>query len=180
VDLGDRVGSSFGSGILSLFGRGSSPNVKKEEKKNKLFFGEKLNIYTEFNNGALGYPFNVEGKTYPSSEHFFQSQKYKGSPALMEEIRQLKSAYEAFTSARSKRFSSQIRRDWGEVREAIMQQAVREKFKQNPALMRLLMSTGEAELIRSDMGDAFWGDGGDGRGLNKLGKIIMSIRDEQN
>jgi len=125
----------------------------------------------------LGFPVTIEGKQYPSSEHYFQSQKYKGSPELMESIRQMKTPAECYGAARTRKYALQIRKDWGEARETVMVQAVREKFKQNAALMKLLLSTGDAELIRSDVSDPYWGDGGDGRGLNKLGKILMSIRD---
>ncbi len=52
------------------------------------------------------------------------------------------------------------------------------KFKQNERLKRLLLATGDAELIEgNDWGDTIWGMC-DGEGENLLGKILMKVRDK--
>ena len=35
---------------------------------------------------------------------------------------------------------------------------------------------GDATLIEHTENDDFWGDGGDGRGRNELGRILMAVR----
>ena len=70
------------------------------------------------------------------------------------------------------------REDWQIVKDDIMRRAVRAKFAQNPELLAKLLATGDARLIEHTSTDAYWGDGGDGTGLNRLGEILMDIRDE--
>lgn len=51
------------------------------------------------------------------------------------------------------------------------------KFKAHPKLTEVLLGTGEAELIEHTQKDKYWADGGDGSGLNMLGKLLMKVRD---
>ena len=71
-----------------------------------------------------------------------------------------------------------IRPDWSETKYDVMYKANLHKYKQNAKLRRLLLSTGEAQLTEHTDRDKYWGDGGDGSGLNKLGQILMQIRSE--
>ncbi len=59
-----------------------------------------------------------------------------------------------------------------------MERALRAKFQSHPDLRALLVSTQDEELIEDVAGDAFWGVGEDGRGLNKLGLLLVRLRDE--
>lgn len=58
-----------------------------------------------------------------------------------------------------------------------MRKALRAKFEEHPALAELLVSTGTAELVEHTENDAYWGDGGDGKGRNMLGRILMELRE---
>jgi predicted NAD-dependent protein-ADP-ribosyltransferase YbiA (DUF1768 family) len=70
-----------------------------------------------------------------------------------------------------------MRPDWNDVRLAIMEDLVRQKFLTS-SMERLLLSTGDAELIEGNYwGDTFWGVCR-GVGENHLGKILMKIREE--
>jgi ribA/ribD-fused uncharacterized protein len=71
-----------------------------------------------------------------------------------------------------------LRRDWEAVKDAVMRQAVRTKFTQHEDLRRALLATGEAELVEHTAKDRYWGDGGDGSGRNRLGRILMDVREE--
>ena len=58
-----------------------------------------------------------------------------------------------------------------------MSQVVRHKFTQHPELVKLLLATGDAELIEeNNWGDKVWGTV-NGVGQNQLGKILMDERD---
>jgi ribA/ribD-fused uncharacterized protein len=59
-----------------------------------------------------------------------------------------------------------------------MREAILAKFRQHDDLRLVLLATGNAEIVEHTERDAYWGDGGDGRGRNILGRILMSVRDE--
>ena len=73
-----------------------------------------------------------------------------------------------------------VREDGGSVREDVMYEGLLAKFGQHPNLLKKLKSTGE-RLIRENSkgwGDEFWGIGASGKGENKLGLLLMKVRDE--
>ena len=70
-----------------------------------------------------------------------------------------------------------LRRDWESVKVGIMREAVEAKFRQHDELRALLLATGDAKLVEHTDNDDFWGDAGDGRGRNQLGRILMAVRD---
>lgn len=71
-----------------------------------------------------------------------------------------------------------LRPDWEAVKEDIMREAVTAKFTQHADLRRLLLETGDAELVEHTENDRYWADGGDGSGLNRLGAILMEVREK--
>lgn len=69
-----------------------------------------------------------------------------------------------------------LRDDWEKVKINIMMMVVDLKFRYNPALMRKLLETNDAQLIEgNNWDDTFWGKV-NGKGKNLLGKILMYIR----
>lgn len=85
-----------------------------------------------------------------------------------------KTPSEAANMGRSRKLP--LRRDWESVKDHVMLEAVRAKFSQHDELKNILLSTGDAELI--EYKDSYWGDGGDGSGKNRLGQILMLVREE--
>jgi ribA/ribD-fused uncharacterized protein len=80
----------------------------------------------------------------------------------------------------AKELGNLIRRrpDWEVVKIPIMRELVRRKFREHPELAKILLSTGEAELVEENKhGDIFWGRVR-GSGANWLGRILMEVRDE--
>jgi len=71
-----------------------------------------------------------------------------------------------------------LRRDWEKVKDNIMREAVLAKFTQHEDLRAILLGTGDARLVEHTVNDSYWGDGGDGSGRNRLGEILMSVREE--
>lgn len=59
-----------------------------------------------------------------------------------------------------------------------MYDIVRAKFTQNEEIQSVLLSTAGCKLVEHTANDSYWGDGGDGRGKNKLGLTLMRVRDE--
>ena len=138
------------------------------------FYDTKENPYGCFTNFSR-HGFELDGEWWKTSEHYFQAQKFIGTP-YCEEIRRLPTAREAFNLAHSLKDS--IRPDWKQVRDDIMRKAVLRKFEFNSEIRAVLLSTGDALLIEDSPVDAYWGRGADGKGKNMLGIILMEVRAE--
>ena len=59
-----------------------------------------------------------------------------------------------------------------------MLEALRAKFRQHPDLAERLLSSGDRLLVEHTRNDTYWGDGGDGTGMNRLGHLLMQVRTE--
>ena len=130
------------------------------------------NAYGEFSN-FTSFPFVLDGVEWPTSEHYFQAQKFNDE-TYREKIRTTNSPMIAARLGRSRRVP--IRPDWESVKIDVMRKAVRAKFNAHDELKELLLSTGDEELIEDAAGDSFWGCGADGSGKNWLGRILMKVR----
>lgn len=128
----------------------------------------------EFSNFAA-FPFTLDGVIWPTSEHYFQAQKFTDE-AYREKIRTTASPMIAARLGRSR--AVPIRAGWEAAKLDVMRVAVSKKFAAHPSLTKLLLDTGDEELIEATSNDKFWGCGSDRTGLNWLGKILMEIRSE--
>jgi len=52
------------------------------------------------------------------------------------------------------------------------------KFTLHSDLRHQLLETGERKLVEHTTKDLYWADGGDGKGLNRLGELLMRVRTE--
>ena len=121
------------------------------------------------------HPIHVDGKRWPTSEHYFQAQKFAGTPHE-EAVRLCKTPRQAADMGRSRKLP--LRRDWESVKDEVMYAAVRAKFTQHTDLREILLFTGTALLVEHTENDDYWGDGGDGSGRNMLGRILMEVREQ--
>lgn len=71
-----------------------------------------------------------------------------------------------------------MRLDWDQVKDDVMLKALIAKFSQNTHLSKKIADTGDKLLIEHTSRDSYWGDGGNGTGLNMLGKLLMQVRSE--
>lgn len=115
----------------------------------------------------------IDGKSWPTTEHYFQAQKFAGTEHE-EAIRLAKSPTVAARMGRSRQ--RPLRKDWEQVKLDVMRTALRAKFTQHEDLRRILLETGERDLVEHTERDRFWGDGGDGSGENMLGLLLMELR----
>ena len=112
-----------------------------------------------------------EGIEFPSSENAFQAAK-----TLNVDARKI-FALKEVSPGMSKHLGRAIvlRPNWDTIRLVTMADILKAKF-QDPALTKLLIATGDAELIEGNTwGDTFWGVC-DGKGTNFLGKALMDLR----
>jgi N-glycosidase YbiA len=146
----------------------------KAKSKQTIQFYSVGQAYGEFSNFAL-YSIKLKGKIWQTSEHYFQAQKFAGT-AQEEKIRLAKTPMLAAQMGRDR--SQKLRKDWDNIKDNMMYEAVWAKFTQHPDLEQLLLATEDAILVEHTENDDYWGDGGDGSGSNKLGKILMKIREK--
>lgn len=139
-----------------------------------LDFYSTKSLYGEFSNFAL-FPIELDGKTWPSSEHYYQAHKYINEEHI-EWVRLASSPYEA--AKRGRDISIPKREDWIEVKDQIMEKAVSQKFQTYLVLQELLLSTKNSKIFEHTSNDCYWGDCYDRSGQNKLGKLLMKIRQE--
>lgn len=119
------------------------------------------------------YPIRLGGQLWPTSEHYFQAQKF-ADPVRREAIRRAPRPEVAARLGRDR--AKKLRRDWESVKVSVMQEVVMAKFSQHSELRKRLLATGDAVIVEHTARDACWGDGGDGSGRNLLGRILMETR----
>jgi len=119
--------------------------------------------------------FEVNGKHWKTSEHFYQAQKFH-DPELQEQIRVSPGPRAAGKIGRDE--NNPLRPDWEEYRNTAMHMALLAKFMQNPDIAKELIDTGDATLVEHSDAEKYWADGGDGSGENMLGQILMIVRSE--
>lgn len=112
-------------------------------------------------------------RTYPTVEHAYQASKTV-------HISERRLIQQTLSPGEAKRLGRKVRMrpEFEDMKVTIMLKLVRQKFK-NPFLANILVATGDRILIEgNDWGDQFWGESPVGVGENKLGKILMKVRNE--
>lgn len=115
-------------------------------------------------------PFEVHGYSFDNGEAGFQGFKDL-------------SRVEAFATIKPSKAKwlgrqVQLRPDWEEVKNSVMEDVVRAKFKHNAELKQRLLATGDRLLIEGNWwNDKIWGVS-NGKGENRLGIILMKVRKE--
>src|SRR3990167_106939 len=137
-----------------------------------------INFYSS--NGAYGcfsnfsrHPVKIWKETYPTSEHAFQAAKFAGTKYAAD-VRKPKAPAEAARLGRDR--SLPLRKDWESVKVGIMKEVLVAKFSQHEGLKKTLLETADATLVEHTDRDAYWGDGGNGKGKNMLGRLLMEVR----
>ncbi len=118
--------------------------------------------------------FELDGRYWPTSEHYFQAHKFAGTEHA-EAIRKAASPMIAARMGRSRQ--RPLRADWESVKDDVMRRAVRRKFETHAEIRAILLGTGSEELVENAPGDTYWGCGKDGSGQNRLGQILMEVRE---
>ena len=143
-------------------------------------------------------PFEVDGMTFPTVEHYFQWSKammFEGKDSEHAQKMMKPPRNKEFTEAKSvkalgrkvKEFSDA---KWDDVKIPIMEKALRAKFV-NPkhGLLEKLVATGDRPIGEANPRDKYWGIGTSAdtadaknpakwKGQNQLGKMLVKLRDE--
>ena len=118
--------------------------------------------------------FVLDRVVWRSVEHFYQAQKTI-------DLTQQLAIINAPTAEEAKQLGQTtiLRSDWNLVKDSVMFLGVSAKFS-IPKLRERLLATGDSTLIEgNDWGDTYWGVTEAG-GKNKLGILLMEIREKLN
>ena len=142
-----------------------------------IFFYKVQEPYGCFSNFSL-HSIDLQGYTWPTSEHYYQAQKYQGTPhqSLCEKIRQTPTPEEAAAIGRNLDYA--VQPNWDQIKSQIMYSAVHTKFLTHASIQAELLGTGDELIVENSPTDAYWGCGVDGKGYNQLGKILMQVRQD--
>ena len=133
---------------------------------------DKFNGKYDFLSNYYVAPVTYNGLTFQSNEAAFQAQK------TLNEGQRRKFTRMAPSKAKAKGRNVILRSDWEQIKNKIMYEVCYAKFTQNPELKEKLLLTGDEELVEGNTWhDTYWGVC-NRRGKNKLGKILMRIREE--
>jgi ribA/ribD-fused uncharacterized protein len=146
--------------------------LRSELKKVTIYFYATGDDYGCFSNFS-DHPFSLDGKGWPTSEHYFQAQKFAGTPDE-DAVRNANSPMIAARLGRSRK--RPLRRDWESVKVDVMRRAVLAKFEAHADIREVLLGTGDEAIVEETTNDYYWGCGANGNGKNMLGKILMEVR----
>jgi ribA/ribD-fused uncharacterized protein len=159
-------------------------------------WGELSNFY------PVKVPLIYRDKEYKTSEHLYQSLKYlmlenpnPRSDAYAELIRTASTPNKAKCLANKvcgntyqwqkdlrttmKQFDDvHIVHNWSDIIEDMMLLCLKLKYSSDPHCRNVLLSTGKKQLVEHTHRDKYWADGGDGSGKNRLGSLLMIVRDD--
>lgn len=139
---------------------------------NPIIFDDQPGDYFAFSNL---YPRSLKLKQqyWHSAEHYYQAQQF-AQTADQERIRQALTPQAARHLAQT--LTADRRADWHQCKTAILQEALYAKFKYNDDLNALLLNTADAPLHYRTDTENDWGITPDGKGENRLGDLLVTIR----
>ena len=137
------------------------------------FYSDREQPYGCFSNFSK-HGFVMDKLWWNTSEHYFQAQKFVGTPYLGQ-IRSVNKPKDAANLGRKR--SLPLRSDWERVKDEIMLRAVLCKFQIHLDIQAILLDTGDEEIVENAPADYYWGCGKDGTGKNQLGLTLMQVRD---
>lgn len=131
-------------------------------------------VWGEFSNFSA-HPIFLKNIIWQTVEHYYQAQKFKGSD-LEDEIRSADSPMQAKEIAllNKEKYDND---KWQELKEGVMLEGLKAKFSQHPQLTKKLIETKNRSISEHTNNDHYWGDGGDDSGQNRLGELIMLVRE---
>ncbi len=121
------------------------------------------------------HPITLDDKVWPTSEHYFQAQKFPSAPDYQEQMRNAARPHDVAEMGRDRSYV--LRPDWDVVKDDFMRLAVLQKFAEHREIRSTLFSTGSEALIEATSHDYYWGEGTKQTGKNMLGIILMEVRE---
>lgn len=122
-----------------------------------------------------------KGRHWKTSEHYFQAMKFPEDSDRFHEIKDAPTPSIAAKLGRQR--DVPIKQNWDDIRDDVMRVALEYKFLGTPfehsaPIRKILIETGDARLVEHTYKDHYWADGGDGSGKNRLGELLMEVREK--
>lgn len=120
-------------------------------------------------------PMEYDGMLFITNEHFYVAMK------TTDKVLRQKVASHPLKGLKAFGNTLPLRADWDGIKDAVMLYGLRYKFSvHNPKLRTLLISTGSVEIQEGNWwNDKYWGVCLKmGEGENRLGKLLMQVREE--
>ena len=147
-----------------------------------------LNEYKEFSN-MYEAPFQIEGTTFPTVEHYFQWSKARQFGDAASQSKILKTSSPKTAKSLGKKVQGFKEEEWNEKKDQIMSAALKAKFMQHPDLLKKLRDTGTRRIAEADPRGKYWGIGTSAEtskakdperwpGKNKMGQLLEALRSE--
>lgn len=140
---------------------------------------DRFNLTNKFLSNFYPSTIRINGKLFPTVEHAYQALKTTNQDE-QEKIRNAVSPSQAKKLGKMLERSGLMKESWDEIKISVMAELLEQKFE-NPFLRHKLLDTGNKTLIEGNSWhDNFWGScrcGKCGVGLNMLGKILMTVRE---
>jgi len=108
-----------------------------------IYFYSTIDAYGCFSNFSR-HGFELGGRYWPTAEHYFQAQKFAGTPHV-EHVGRARTPKEAAERGRTR--SVPLRPDWETVKDEVMRAAVWRKFETHGDIRAVLLGTGDEELV---------------------------------
>jgi ribA/ribD-fused uncharacterized protein len=116
----------------------------------------------------------LDDKYWPTVEHYYQAMK----TLKVEEQDHIRKSTTAAWAKRHGR-DVQLRSDWENIKDQVMYKALWSKFENCELRSRLLATNNDILQEGNSWHDTYWGiDLETGQGQNKLGKMLMQIREK--
>lgn len=147
----------------------------------QILFNSKCDIEFRFLSNFWPCSIQFDGIVWLSSEHLYQAlkAKYAHSDKLYESIKNASTAAETKVLGKKVKLDETAQKTWELCKEVVMIDVVRLKFNQNTGLKEALLATNGFELVEfAPWCDRFWGVDKNMIGENRMGKILMKVREE--
>lgn len=181
----DQFYRNFGD----YYGKVTSSEEKMKEHPELIGFWHEGDEYGCFSNWYRA-DFIYAGRKYTSVEQFMMYHKLLTFEQyeLADKVMETDDPAEAKKIGRTK-FSNFDDKLWTRISSVIVKRGVKAKFEQNPELREILLSTDNKVLAECSPYDQVWGiglapdddriyDTTEWKGKNKLGRILMTVREE--
>lgn len=183
--LGKRF--EFGDTKIAVIGKLAEKQTKKPESKlQTIIFSNKTKTYRWLSMYDVEFPFQYNSRKFISVEHAFNASKNSdkdfkdlftsGTDTYIGDLPNL--ARKTANKTNMKKMKKVLVEGWESKKTEIMEEILREKFRQNPDIKIKLKNTGSNIIVFKGMGaDTFWGVDKDDKGENTQGVLLMKIRD---